>query len=194
MHVFGFRVCVQRAAFEVWERQNLYAVTAHSAAEQSELTMSLLCCFFFRDYGSKRKSGKSPVFSLFPPQTEHHPPLFGPIPSQLVACNKLLCMLLHMLLKPSVSVCLSQMCAFCLLIPLWDADLLLLWDGFKKLSSPLLSGCRFALQCRVGFWNYPIILRNVENRVINTHPIERKCFPLSGQSGHVRGFLASGGT
>lgn len=26
------------------------------------LTMSLLCCFSLRDYGSKRKSGKSPVF------------------------------------------------------------------------------------------------------------------------------------
>lgn len=28
------------------------------------LTMSLLCCFFLRDYGSKRKSGKSPVSCL----------------------------------------------------------------------------------------------------------------------------------
>lgn len=29
------------------------------------LTMSLLCCFFFRDYGSKRKSGKSPMVHSF---------------------------------------------------------------------------------------------------------------------------------
>lgn len=27
--------------------------------------MSLLCCFFFRDYGSKRKSGKSPMVLFF---------------------------------------------------------------------------------------------------------------------------------
>lgn len=31
------------------------------------LTMSLLCCFSLRDYGSKRKSGKSPVFFNRPP-------------------------------------------------------------------------------------------------------------------------------
>lgn len=30
------------------------------------LTMSLLCCFSFRDYGSKRKSGKSFVLLIWP--------------------------------------------------------------------------------------------------------------------------------
>lgn len=29
------------------------------------LTMSFLCCFFLRDYGSKRKSGKPPSFFLY---------------------------------------------------------------------------------------------------------------------------------
>lgn len=61
----SLRVLRQPACFCCTFVQNPYAVTVLFLKWRLlSLTMSLLCCFFFRDYGSKRKSGKSPMVHL----------------------------------------------------------------------------------------------------------------------------------
>ncbi len=110
------------------------------------LTMSFLCCFSLRDYGSKRKSGKSPVFLHYPSLKQTSPSFLF----QLVAFNRPtpydpgvdICCMAYDSITLSVTCLLSMwcQCLVCLLVLLCDADLLsiVFWGGFEKLSSPLL--------------------------------------------------------
>lgn len=76
--------CVHFSRTWLWAVSGFTCDLLWTAWRQLSLTMSFFCCFSFRDYGSKRKSGKSPVFLLYPnfkkmsssccpPQLPHQP-------------------------------------------------------------------------------------------------------------------------
>lgn len=85
MHVFLRECCCQFLRFGS-VRIHMRWLHALLLTERHllSLTMSLLCCFSFRDYGSKRKSGKSPVFLNYPSLKLTSPSFF----CQLVALNR----------------------------------------------------------------------------------------------------------
>lgn len=131
--------------------------------ELLSLTMSLFCCFSLRDYGSKRKSGKSPVFLHYP-----SPKLTSPsFLFQLVALNRTPLWAprgghyaaWRMTLKLSLwLVCwVMSMCGkeieglfTCPGVERW---LTVVWSGLKKLPSPLLLA--LDLPCSPG-WGFRI--------------------------------------
>lgn len=148
------------------------------------LTMSFLCCFFLRDYGSKRKSGKSPVFV-------HYPSLKLTSPSflfQLVALTVIepllkiqgwtLCCMAYDSITLSVTRLLSMwcQCLVCLLVLLWDADLLstVFWGGLKNRQA-------------LSFWQQSCLtVQGAVSGVINVCAVKRKYYSLMWQLGRLQ--------
>ena len=112
------------------------------------LTMSLLCCFSFRDYGSKRKSGKSPVFPSLSIPKDHS--LFQPVAPNRASPWDLrglwFCMTYDSLCVLSVIHVMPVCGVFtCPAAGRWLAVGCVL-GGVQRAVNPPPSGCRFAIQ------------------------------------------------